>query len=59
MHNGDFYYNTGSLDANEIVRQFLDVIVSYELIGVKILGIVSDAGGGNESFFKTISVMCL
>ena len=54
-HNGDFYYNCGSLDANEITRQFIDVLTSYELIGVKILGIVGDGGGGNERFFRNIA----
>ena len=53
-HNGDFYFNTGSLDGNEMIRQFIDVVISYEIIGVIIFGIVSDSGGGNEKFFKLL-----
>ena len=47
----NFYFNKGSLDANEITKQFIDVFLSYEILGIKILGIVSDGGGGNENFF--------
>ena len=54
MHNGDFYFNTGSLDGNEMIRQFIDVVTSYETIGVNIFGIVSDGGGGNAKFFKLL-----
>ena len=55
VHNSDFYFNKGSLDVNELVRQFIDVITRYESIGVKIHGIVSDGGGGNTKFFNMIS----
>ena len=55
VHNADFYYNKGSLDGNEIIRQFIDVVSAYELMGVKIYGIVSDGGGGNTKFFNMIS----
>ena len=54
-HNAKFYYNTGSLDANEITKQFIDVLISYEMLGVKILGVVSDGGGGNENFFRQMA----
>ena len=37
-HNGKFYFNTGSLDANEMIKQFIDVMISYEMMGVQILG---------------------
>ena len=36
VHNGDFYHNKGSLDGNELIRQYIDVVSSYELIGIKI-----------------------
>ena len=54
VHNGGFYFNTGSLDGNELIRQMLEVVISYEVIGIKIYGIVCDAGGGNESFFRML-----
>ena len=56
VHNGDFYYNTGSLDGNEIIQQFLDVISSYETVSVKIFGIASEGGGANAkktSYYAT------
>ena len=40
VHHGDFYFNTGSLDGNEIIRQFLDMVISYESTCIKIFGIV-------------------
>ena len=43
------------LDDDELVRQFIDVVSSYQLIGIKIHGIVSDGGGGNTKFFHMIS----
>ena len=38
MHNANFYYNTGLLDASEITKQFIDVVTSYEMILVNIFG---------------------
>ena len=55
VHNSNFYIDNGLLNGNELVRQFIDVVTSYELIGVKIYGIVSDGGGGNTKFFNMIS----
>ena len=49
VHDGYFYYNTGSLDGNDTIIQCIDVVSVYEIIGVKIFGIVSD-GGGNTMF---------
>ena len=53
-HNSNFYFNKGSLDSNEITKQSIDVLSSYELMGIQIHGIVSDGGGGNEKFFRSI-----
>ena len=50
VYNGDFYYNKGSLDGNKMIRQFIDVIASYEFIEVKIYGILSDGVGGYAKF---------
>ena len=46
-HNGDFYYNTGPLDSNGILLQLLDILLSYETIGVNINELVGDRGGSN------------
>ena len=34
--------------------QFIDVVTSYELLGVQIVGLVSDGGGSNVKFFNTL-----
>ena len=52
--NDHYYFNTGSLDANKIVKQFIDIFIRYEMIGVKIFGIVGDGCGGNEKCFRTL-----
>ena len=54
VHNADLYFNTKYLDDNELVRQFVEVVTSYENIGVKIFGVVSDGVGGNTKFFYTL-----
>ena len=54
MHSASFYFNQGTLDGEQIASQFLDVLIFYEAIGVCIVGIVSDAGGGKESFMSKI-----
>ena len=54
VHNTIFSYNKGSTDGNGLVRQFINIISSYELIGIKIYGMVSDGCGGNTKTFKII-----
>ena len=53
IHNDDFYFKTGGLDGNELVRKFTDVVRSYEMMNVKIFGLVGD-GGGVHQFFKIL-----
>jgi hypothetical protein len=45
IHNSNFYFNCGSLDGNELLSQMIHVDCGYEKIGVRIYGIVCDAGG--------------
>ena len=54
VHNADLFFNNGSLDRNELIRQLIQVVISYEFIGVKIFGVVSDAGEGNTKMFKLL-----
>ena len=55
VHSASFYFNPGTLHGEQIASQFfMDVLTLYEAIGVCIVGIVSDAGGGNESFMSKI-----
>ena len=53
-HNYDLYYNTSSLGGNEIVRQFMDVMILYETLGVKICGLICDGGGRNSKFIRLL-----
>ena len=53
-HSSFYYFNKGPLNANEITKQFLDVLIAYESIGVKINGLVCDGGGTNESFLHKV-----
>ena len=48
---GEFFYNEGNLDGNEIMRQFLQVSTSAALANLKTVGVVSDMGGCNERFY--------
>ena len=52
--NGEFFYNNGSLTADEILSQLLQVISSFEMIGCKIFMILSDAGGNNSRLFSLL-----
>ena len=42
-----YYFNTGSLDGDDVIKQLLDVLAATEIVGMKVYGQVSDAGGGN------------
>ena len=53
-HNSVYYFNKGSLTANDIAQQFMDVLTVYENVGVEIYGLVCDGGGSNESFLHSI-----
>ena len=53
-HNSCYYYNTGTLKGDVIVSQFMDVVSSHELLGVEVIGIVSDGSGSNVGFFNTL-----
>ena len=55
IHNAEFFFNTGSLDGNDMLQhQLIHVILSYELIGVQILGLVSNAGGNNAGLIRLL-----
>jgi hypothetical protein len=47
----EFFYNTGSLDSDDLLRQLLHVVGSCESIGLQVYGICCDAGGPNEGLF--------
>jgi hypothetical protein len=54
VHNSEFFFNTGSMGGDDLVRQWMHVHTCYEIIGCKIYGLCGDAGGSNASFFKMI-----
>lgn len=54
VHNGDFYYNTGSLGSNEILRQFHKTLFSYESVGIKEYRLVCHSGGGYRKFYDLL-----
>ncbi len=47
VHNGEYFYNSGSLSGDELIWQFIHVVCCYESVGVQIFGFESDAGGQN------------
>jgi hypothetical protein len=54
QNNAEFFFNDGSLNRDEILDQLTHVLLSYELVGAKVLGIVSDAGGNNAGLIKLL-----
>ena len=54
VHNGDFFYNCGSLDGNEVMCQLTIVLWAYQSLGIDIFGLCSDSGGGNRKFIRIL-----
>jgi hypothetical protein len=54
LHNAEFFFNDGSLNGDELLDQLTHVLLSYELVGAKVLGIESDAGGNNAGLIKLL-----
>ena len=53
-HSAEFFFNAGSLTGDELIRQFMRVLGHYELVGVKIIGLLCDAAGQNERMFTLL-----
>ncbi len=51
-HNGEFWFNNGSLTGDELMWQFKHVVSCYEAVGIRILGFECDAGGQNARLLK-------
>ena len=49
MWNVAYFYNSGSLEGDDIVKQILEVVVALEFVGLKVKLQMCDAGGGNTS----------
>ena len=50
FHNGECYFNCGSLSGDELIKQFLQVLSGYESASIQIFGLVSDGGGKKPGF---------
>ena len=48
----EYFYNSGSLNARGIRNHFYHVVFNLDLVGFKVLGLCSDAGGSNAGFFN-------
>jgi hypothetical protein len=46
-HNGEYFFNNGSLSGDALFEQFMHVVSCYEAIHCKIVGFECDAGGQN------------
>lgn len=49
-HNGEFFYNAGSLSGDELVAQKMHVICCHETVGFQIHALVCDAGETTSPF---------
>ena len=54
IYNTFYYFTKGTLTCNDIAKEFIDMIIQYESIGVKMCGLLCDGGGSNESFLRKI-----
>ena len=55
--NCEFWFNGGDLDGDAMLEQFNQVVINCEIIGSRVLGFVSDAGGSNARLFKLLRGM--
>ena len=55
--NCEFWFNGGDLDGDAMLEQFIQVVINCEIIGSRVLGFVSDAGGSNARLFKLLRGM--
>jgi hypothetical protein len=53
-HNREYFYNNGSLKADEILGQLLWVITCYKIDDVQIHGTNMDAGGNNAGAVNSL-----
>ena len=50
----EFFYNSGSLSGDELMKQLFNILSMMKLIEVRILGFVSDTGGNNARLNKLL-----
>ena len=54
-YNLEFWFDSGSLDGEELITQFCQVLMRCENVGARLLGMVCDTGGNNARFYKLLS----
>ena len=52
--NCEFWYNHGTLNGDELLEQFTQVVMRCETAGFRVLGFVCDAGGPNTRLMKLL-----
>ena len=52
--NLELFFNDGTLDGNEMLRQFLHILFCLNVIGVEVYGLCLDGGGSNRGFVSRI-----
>ena len=50
----EFWYNPEQLNGNELLMQCDQIVMRLEMIGVRVLGLVSDAGSINSRLFRLL-----
>ena len=53
-YNCESWSNAGSLNGNTLLEQFKQVVMRCEMVGLRVLGFVCDAGGNNARFMKLL-----
>jgi hypothetical protein len=54
-HNGEFFFNNGSLTRDDMVGQLVNVILCCELSNLHVFGVCMDAGGRNASMYLSLT----
>ena len=54
-HNLEFWYNSGNLKGEDLLQQFHQVVMRCKTVGVRVLGMVCDAGGNNARLYKLLA----
>ncbi|EJK77622.1 hypothetical protein THAOC_00533 [Thalassiosira oceanica] len=50
----EFWYNPELLNGNELLMQFGQIVMRLEMVGVRVIGLVSDAGSNNSRMFRLL-----
>ena len=54
VRNLEFYFNEGNTTGNEMLRQFLHVVMCLSMIDIHVAGVLLDAAGNNRRFVRCL-----